>query len=110
MFKIEDILSGDYSKYPEELQRYMINFNEKLRENIKKELTNDIADKVMKDIDKSKEYLMNVLTDILEKGCKGYDNMSTRALLNTYLTSKSEEDFIKLIEKVNCEMEEEEKR
>ncbi len=70
----------------------------------KTELINDKADKILKDIDKSKDYFINTLTEILENGCKGYNTMSTKALLNIYLNVKSEEDFINLIEQVSNEV------
>lgn len=101
MFKIEDILSGDFSSYPEDVQQYMINYTEKFREAIKEELTKDLSDRMLKDIDKSNETFMNILTEILYNGCKGFDKMSTRALLNIYLEKKSEEDFIRLLEKID---------
>ncbi|AVP63129.1 hypothetical protein C3B64_02215 [Clostridium botulinum] len=104
MIKIEDILSGNFSAYPEEAQIYMKNYAEKLRKHIKIELINDKADKLLKDIDKSKDYFIDVLTQILENGCKGYNTMSTKALLNIYLNVKTEEDFINLIEKVSNEV------
>ncbi len=62
------------------------------------------ADKMLKDIDKSKDYFIDVLTEILENGCKGYNTMSTKALLNIYLNVKTEEDFINLIEKISNEV------
>ncbi|MCW6087480.1 hypothetical protein, partial [Clostridium sporogenes] len=102
--KIEDILSGNFSSYPEETQIYMKNFAEKLKNYIKTELINDKADKMLKDIDKSKDYFIDVLTEILENGCKGYNTMSTKALLNIYLNVKTEEDFINLIEKISNEV------
>ncbi len=37
---------------------------------LKTELINDKADKILKDIDKSKDYFINTLTEILENGCK----------------------------------------
>ncbi|AJD32218.1 hypothetical protein AAGC94_03000 [Clostridium sporogenes] len=104
MLKIEDILSGNFSSYPEETQIYMKNFAEKLKNYIKTELINDKADKMLKDIDKSKDYFIDVLTEILENGCKGYNTMSTKALLNIYLNVKTEEDFINLIEKISNEV------
>ncbi|KOY64701.1 hypothetical protein [Clostridium sporogenes] len=104
MLKIEDILSGNFSSYPEETQIYMKNFAEKLKNYIKTELINDKADKMLKDIDKSKDYFIGVLTEILENGCKGYNTMSTKALLNIYLNVKTEEDFINLIEKISNEV------
>lgn len=103
MFKFEDILLGDFSSYPEDVQEYMKKYTEKLREAIKEALTKDLADKMLKDINKSNETFINLLTEILENGCKGFNNMSTKALLDIYLQKKNEEDFIKLIEKVKVE-------
>ncbi|MDF2882299.1 MAG: hypothetical protein K0R54_2856 [Clostridiaceae bacterium] len=101
MFKIEDILSEDFSSYPEDVQQYMIKYTEKFRQAIKEELAKDLADKMLKDVDKNNETFMNILTEILYNGCKGFDKMSTRALLNIYLEKKSEEDFIKLLERID---------
>ena len=99
--KIQDIMSGDFSEYPEETQIFMKEYTEKLRENIKEELIQDISYKMLKDIDKSKDYFMNVLTDILDNGYKGLSKMSTQSLIDTYLERKNEEDFLILLEKVN---------
>lgn len=101
MMKIEDIMSGNFSEYPEEMQIFMKEYTEKLRENIKEELIRDIANKMLKDIDKSKDYFMNVLTDILDNGYKGLSKMSTQTLIDTYLERKNQEDFFLLLEKVN---------
>lgn len=101
MFKIEDILSGDFSAYPEETQQFMKDYTEKFREAIKEELTKDLADKMLKDVDKGNETFMNILTEILDKGCKGFNKMSTRTLLNPYLEKKSNEEFVKLLENIN---------
>lgn len=99
--KIEDIMSGDFSAYPEETQILMQEYTEKLRESIKEELIEDIANKMLKDIDKSKDYFMNVLSDILDNGYKGLSKMSTRSLIDIYLERKNQEDFFILLEKVN---------
>jgi predicted transcriptional regulator len=101
MMKIQDIMSGDFSQYPEETQNFMKKYTEKLREIIKEELIKDISAKMLKDIDQSKEYFMNVLTDILDNGYKGLNKLSTQSLIDTYLVKKNEEDFLKLLEKVN---------
>ncbi|MFL0245810.1 hypothetical protein [Candidatus Clostridium stratigraminis] len=101
MFKIEDILIGDFTSYPEETRKIMEEYTEKLREAIKEELTRDLADKMLKDVDKSNETFMNILTEILEKGCKGYNKMPTRTLLNLFLEKKSNEDFMRLLENIN---------
>lgn len=101
MFKIEDILSGDFSKYPVEVQEYMKKYTDKLREKIKEELAKELADRMLKDVDKSNETFMNILKEILDNGCKGFNKMSTRTLLNTYLEKKSQEDFLKLLEQIN---------
>lgn len=104
MFKIEDIISGDFSAYPEEMQDYMKKFTELLRENIIEELINDTKEKILKNLSQSKNDLMDILIDILENGHKGYNNMSTRTLLNIYLEKKSQEDFMKLLDKVSSEL------
>ncbi|MDP4091032.1 MAG: hypothetical protein Q8930_17420 [Bacillota bacterium] len=104
MFSIDDLISGDFSGYPEEEQNYMKEFNELLRENIKEELINDTRKKIFDNIKESNNDIMNILTDILENGHKGYNNMSTRTLLNIYLEKKGEEDFMKLLDRVGNEM------
>lgn len=101
MFKIEDILSGDFTSYPEETQEIMKDYTEKLREAIKEELTKDLADRMLKDVDKSNETFINILTEILDNGCKGYNKMSTRNLLNLFLEKKNYEDFMRLLENIN---------
>ena len=101
MMKIQDIMSGDFSAYPEETQVFMREYTEKLRETIKEELIKDISSKMLKDIDKSKDYFINVLTDILDNGYKGFSKLSTQSLIDTYLERKNEEDFFILLEKVN---------
>jgi len=98
---IQDIMSGNFSQYPEEAQVLMKEYTEKLREIIKEELIKDISYKMLKDIDKSKDYFMNVLTDILDNGYKGLNKLSTQALIDTYLERKNEEDFFILLERVN---------
>ncbi|MBZ9608005.1 hypothetical protein G9F73_009325 [Clostridium estertheticum] len=101
MMEIQDIISGDFSAYPEETQIFMKEYTEKLRENIKEELIKDISYKMLKDIDKSKDYFISVLTDILDNGYKGFSKLSTQSLIDTYLERKNEEDFFILLEKVN---------
>lgn len=99
--KIQDIMSGDFSQYPEETQIFMKKYTEKLREIIKEELIKDISTKMLKDIDQSKDYFMNVLTDILDNGYKGLNKLTTQSLIDKYLVKKNQEDFLKLLEKVN---------
>ncbi|MBZ9624024.1 hypothetical protein LGL55_00350 [Clostridium tagluense] len=101
---IQDIMSGDFSAYPEETQIFMREYTERLRESIKEELIKDISYKMLKDIDKSKDYFMKVLTDILDNGYKGLSKMSTQTLIDTYLERKNEEDFFVLLGKVNEEV------
>ena len=99
--KIQDIMSGDFSQYPEETQNFMKKYTEKLRELIKEELIKDISANMLKDIDQSKDYLMNVLTEILDNGYKGLNKLSTQTLIDKYLEKRNEEDFLILLEKVN---------
>jgi len=101
MFKIEDLMSEDFSAYPEEVQEFMKFYNEKLREAIIEELIQDKADMMLKDIDKSNETFINMLSEILENGCKGFTKMPTRSLINIYLDKKDEGAFIELLEKLN---------
>lgn len=104
MIKIEDILNGDFSKYPEDAQVYLKEFNERLREYIKAELTDEMANRMLKNVDKSNETFMSILTEILDNGCKGFNKMSTRSLINLYLEKKNEEAFITLLERVSDEV------
>ncbi|WAG55200.1 hypothetical protein LL033_21745 [Clostridium estertheticum] len=99
--EIQDIMSGNFSQYPEETQIFMKEYTEKLRENIKEELIKDISSKMLNNIDKSKDYFMNVLTDILDNGYKGLNKLSTQSLIDMYLERKNQNDFLILLEKVN---------
>lgn len=103
MLKIEDILSGDFSSYPEETQEYLKKYTEELKEAVKYELISDYADKIVKNADKNNETFMDMITELLSNGFKGFNNMSVKTLLNIYLEKKSEEDFIKLLEKVKVD-------
>jgi len=105
MVNMVDIMSGDFSSYPEESREFMEKYTETLRENLKDELIKDIADRMLKDIDKSKDYFMNVLTEILDNGYKGLEKMPTTMLLDKYLEGKNQEDFMRLLEKVNEQVE-----
>lgn len=104
MIKIEELLSGDFSAYPEETRKFMEKYTERLRESIEEELVEDMADRMLKDIDKSNETFMSILTDILNNGCKGFNKMSTQSLLNIYLEKKTEEDFFNLLKRLNEEV------
>lgn len=104
LLKIEDIISGNYSDYPEEIQRYMKNYSELLREKIKAELIKSKADKMLKDINKSNETFMAVLSEILENGTKGYNKMSTKILIEMYLNIKSPKDFAAILESISNEI------
>jgi Mg/Co/Ni transporter MgtE len=106
LFTIKDMLSGNYYSYPEDIQEYMKSYNEKLRELIIRELINDTADRMLRNIDKSRKDFMNILSDILENGCKGFNSMSTQNLLNIYLERKDEEAFAELLDTVNRELDE----
>jgi hypothetical protein len=105
MFNIKDLMTGDFSAYPEDAREFMIKYTEKMRESIKAELVEDMANRMLKDIDKSNETFVNVLGEILENGCKGFNTMSTEKLINIYLDRKDQEAFMKLLEKINEEIE-----
>lgn len=105
MFKIDDLLSEDFSKYPEEIRGYLQNFSDNLREAIKEELVKHTANEMLKDLENDKENFIMKLSIMLNNGIKGYNNMSTRALLDLYLAAKKQEDFAALLERVSNELE-----
>lgn len=101
MFNIEDLLSEDFSAYSKDEQEFMKDYNDKLKQAIKDEIVQDMANRMLKDIDKSNETFVNILGEILENGFKGLNKMSTRSLVNMYLERKDEEAFMRLLERVN---------
>ncbi|HEY5561039.1 MAG TPA: hypothetical protein VIK72_04640 [Clostridiaceae bacterium] len=100
MLDINDIISGDFSRYPEETQAYLRNYNNILREQIKEELIKERADSLIKGLDKNNETFMELISDILENGVKGLNKMTTEVLLNIYLEKKGYENFIKLLSNI----------
>ena len=56
MINFDDIISGDYSKYPEEIQSYMKNYSGLLREKIKEELIKNKADILLNSINKKTSF------------------------------------------------------
>ncbi|NLM34359.1 MAG: hypothetical protein GX206_02885 [Clostridiales bacterium] len=104
MLNIGDLMEGNFSAYPEEAQEYLRNFTEKLRESLIEELIQDTYNKIMDSIADGREEYKTILTEILAKGHKGYENMTNRALLNIYLERKNEVDFMNLLEKVEKQL------
>ncbi len=104
MLNIGDLMEGNFSAYPEEAQEYLRNFTEKLRESLIEELIQDTYNKIMDSITDGREEYKTILTEILAKGHKGYENMTNRALLNIYLERKNEVDFMNLLEKVEKQL------
>ena len=105
MFKIEDILYNDFSSYPEEVREYLENFSDNLREDLKEELVNHIINEMIMDAEANRENFKMNISSILNNGHKGYNSMSTKALLDLYLEFKKKEDFVALLEKVSRELE-----
>ena len=101
MINFDDIISGDYSKYPEEIQSYMKNYSGLLREKIKEELIKNKSDILLNSINKNNEAFMTILTEILENGTKGYNDMSTKTLIDMYLNIKNCDHFVALLETIN---------
>ena len=104
LLKFEDIISENYSEYSEEIQEYMKSYSDLLREELKAELIKNKADKMLKDIDKNNDTFINVLSEILQNGTRGYNRMTTQTLIDMYLDVKTQEDFIALLEKINEEL------
>ncbi|WP_315120524.1 hypothetical protein [uncultured Clostridium sp.] len=101
MFEIEDLLCENFSAYPEEVREYLERFSNNLKEALKEELVNHIAEDMLVNIDNSKEDFIMKLSVILNNGHKGYNNMSTKSLLDLYLEIKKQEDFANLLEKAS---------
>ena len=104
LLKFEDVIYGNYSEYPEEVQQYMKKYSELLREKIKAELIKSKTEKILNDINKDNETFVSVLSEILENGTKGYNNMSTKMLIDMLLEIKSPEEFAAILEAVNDEI------
>jgi len=98
------VLEGDYSSYSQKDKEYMINFSEKLKESIKKELVLERAEKLIEDLNESKTQFIMDIEDLLEEGFEGFKTMSIKTLLDIYLEKRSDEEFINLIEKISTEI------
>lgn len=104
MFNINELIDGDISKYDEETRLYIDTFREKLRENIKEALVDDIAEKMIDALNSDKEEFRSILETLLENKNKGLNNLPLRTLLDMYITKKGQENFVKLIEKTSEEL------
>lgn len=104
MFNINELIDGDISKYEEETRIYIESFRERLRENIKKALVDDMAEKMIDALNSDKEEFKSILETLLENKNKGLNNLPLRTLLDMYITKKCQENFIKLIEKTSEEL------
>ncbi|QBD86011.1 hypothetical protein EQG73_05565, partial [Clostridium tetani] len=93
MFKIEDLLYNNFSVYPHQVREYLERFSDNLREALKEELVNCITEEMLTDAKENKENFKIQLSNILNNGHKGYNAMSTKALLYLYLEFKKEADF-----------------
>lgn len=104
MINISKVLEEDYSSYSSKDKEYMINFSEKLKESIKRELVLEKAEKLIRDLNKSKTQFIMELEDLFEEGFEGFKTMSLKTLLDIYLEKRSDEEFINLIEKISSEI------
>lgn len=104
MFKIEDLLYNNFSAYPEEIREYLERFSDNLREALKEELINCITEEMLANAKENEENFKIQLSNILNNGYKGYNTMSTKALLDLYLEFKKEVDFTNLLERVSSEL------
>lgn len=104
MFNINELIDGDISKYDEETRLYIDTLREKLRENIKEALVDDMAEKMIDALNSDKEEFRSILETLLENKNKGLNNLPLRTLLDMYITKKRQENFVKLIEKTSEEL------
>lgn len=104
MFNINELIDGDLSKYDEDTRFYIESFREKLKENIKKALVDDMSEKMIVALNSDKEEFKSILKTLLENKSKGLNNIPLRSLLDMYITKKGQENFVKLIEKTSEEL------
>lgn len=104
MFNINELIDGDISKYDEETRLYIDTLREKLRENIKEALVDDMAEKMIDALNSDKEEFRSILETLLENKNKGLNNLPLRTILDMYITKKGQENFVKLIEKTSEEL------
>ena len=104
MFNINELIDGDISKYDEETRLYIDTLREKLRENIKEALVDDMAEKMIDALNSDKEEFRSILETLLENKNKGLNNLPLRTLLDMYITKRGQENFVKLIEKTSEEL------
>ena len=99
MLDLNKLINNDLDGLSNEEQEYAKEFNKYLRENIIKKLIekqgSELIAKYKSDIEDYYETLGNILT----KGVKGYNNMTLKMLIDTYLTQYDETDFIELLSK-----------
>lgn len=93
------ILSSDLDGLSEKEKEFAQEFNAKLRNNIIEELVIYEGDELEKKLRTNKEDYYEALGNILINGRKGYKDLSMKQLIDIYLTKKSDEDFIGLINK-----------
>lgn len=91
------ILNSDLEGLSEEEKEFATEFNAKLKDKIIEELVIYEGDELIKKLKTNKEDYYEALGNILISGRKGYKNLSMKQLIDIYLTKKSDEDFIKLI-------------
>ncbi|BDR80757.1 hypothetical protein N072000002_10130 [Clostridium tetani] len=104
MLKIEDLLNNNFLSYPHEVRDYLENFSNNLREALKEELVNCTVEKMLTDAKENEENFKMQFSNILNNGHKGYNAISTKALLDLYLEFKKEADFTALLERVSDEL------
>lgn len=101
MFKIEDLLNNNFSSYPNEIRDYLESFSNNLREALKEELINCTVEKMLTNAKENEQVFKMQLINILNNGHKGYNSMSTKALLDLYLEIKNQKEFMELLEDVS---------
>ncbi|NOH16966.1 hypothetical protein [Clostridium cochlearium] len=101
MFKIEDLLNNNFSSYPNEIRDYLESFSNNLREALKEELINCTVEKMLTNAKENEQVFKMQLINILNNGLKGYNSMSTKALLDLYLEIKNQKEFMELLEDVS---------
>lgn len=90
------ILNNDTSNLDEEEIKIFNEFNEKLKDKIIDELIDYETNKIS---NLNNDELSNHVYSLFYNGIKGYRELTIKQLIDLYLTKKSHDDFINLLQK-----------
>lgn len=91
------ILNNDLDGLTEEEKGFAEEFNNRLKKDIIDELVKYDTDKFISTYNNSISDYYDMISQLMNNGIKGYKYMNLKQLIDIYLSKKSDEDFINLI-------------